>query len=68
MKNFKTFASDAGQIMADYMDDYTAEAWALLAIYDRMYGVKIDAPTVQEAAKRAQKLADALAKVADEME
>lgn len=68
MKNFKTFASDDGQIMADYMDDYTAEAWALLAIYDRMYGVKIDAPTVQEAAKRAQKLADALAKVADEME
>lgn len=28
MKNFNTFASDAGQIMADHMDDYTAEAWA----------------------------------------
>lgn len=68
MKNFNTFASDAGQIMADHLDDYTAEAWALLAIYDRMHGVKIDAATVQEAAKRAQKLADALAKVAEEME
>ena len=68
MKNFKTFASDAGQIMADNLDDYTAEVWALLAIYDRMHGVKIDAATVQETAKRAQRLADALAKVADEME
>ena len=68
MKNFNTFASDAGQIMADHMDDYTAEAWALLAIYDRMHGVKIDAATVQETAKRAQRLADALEKVAEEME
>ena len=68
MKNFITFASDAGQIMADHLDDYTAEAWALLAIYDRMHGVKIDAATVKEAAKRAQRLADALTKVAEEME
>ena len=68
MKNFNTFASDAGQIMADRMDDYTAEVWALLAIYDRMHGVKIDAATVQETAKRAQRLAEALAKVAEEME
>lgn len=68
MKNFETFASDAGQIMADHLDDYTAEVWALLAIYDRMHGVNIDAATVQEAAKRAQRLADALAKVAEEME
>ena len=68
MKNFATFASDAGQIMADNLDDYTAEVWALLSIYDRMHGVKIDAATVQEAAKRAQRLADTLAKVAEEME
>ncbi len=68
MKNSTTFASDAGQIMADHLYDYTAEAWVLLAIYYRMYGVKIDAATVQEAAKRAQRLADALAKVAEEME
>lgn len=68
MKNFNTFASDAGKIMADHLDDYTAEACALLTIYDRMHGVKIDAATVQETAKRAQRLADALAKVAEEME
>ena len=68
MKNFTTFASDAGQIMADHLDDYTAEVWGLLAIYDRMHGVKIDAATVQEAADRAQRISDALAKVSEEME
>lgn len=68
MKNCATFASDAGKIMAENLDDYAAEVWALLAIYDRVHGVHIDPATIKETAKRAQQLADALARIVEETE
>ena len=68
MKNQATFYKDAGQIIGDYLDDYTMETWALVGIYEHMHGVKIDATTVQDAAKRAERLAQALQAVADQIE
>lgn len=67
MKNQASFIDDLADIMGESLDAYDAQAWALIAIYEKVYGVGINAETVRECKERAQKLADALERIESQL-
>lgn len=58
---------DMADIMGEALDTYDAEAWALIAIYEKVHGVNIGYETIKEAKERAQKLADALERIESQL-
>ena len=55
-KYIQDFYSDAGAIMGQNLDSYTAELCALMALYKHEEGVKIEPVNIRELKAKAEKL------------
>lgn len=67
MKNEASFITDAAEIITENLDTYDAEAWAIIAVYEKVHGVNIRPELIHDIKERAQKLADAFDRIESQL-